>query len=230
MPRWPRPQNLTRLFVGQHIINGVSVGASVVVVALVASAIFGFTAGQPATLGAISASISDLPAPWREKARTLVFGFALAMLSTISIQLALPWPLAALLMIGVISFVGGLITGLGRWAVAVGMQVVIPMVFILGFPRETFPAAVHTEMLLFVGGVAYIVIALLATVFTDTSARRMVASETIREFSIYLRTVATIFDPDQDLAAAYGATIRQQSALSDQLQSEIGRASCRERV
>jgi uncharacterized membrane protein YccC len=219
MPRWPRPQNLTRLFVGQHIINGVSVGANVVVVALVASAIFGFTAGQPATLGAISASISDLPAPWREKARTLVFGFALAMLSTISIQLALPWPLAALLMIGVISFVGGLITGLGRWAVAVGMQVVIPMVFILGFPRETFPAAVHTEMLLFVGGVAYIVIALLATVFTDASARRMVASETIREFSIYLRTVATIFDPDQDLAAAYGATIRQQSALSDQLQS-----------
>ena len=190
-----------------------------VVVALVASAIFGFTAGQPATLGAISASISDLPAPWREKARTLVFGFALAMLSTIAIQLALPWPLAALLMIGVISFVGGLITGLGRWAVAVGMQAVIPMVFILGFPRETFPAAVHTEMLLVVGGVAYIVFALLATVFTDASARRMVASETIREFSIYLRAVATIFDPDQDLAAAYGATIRQQSALSDQLQS-----------
>jgi uncharacterized membrane protein YccC len=74
-------------------------------------------------------------------------------------------------------------------------------------------------MLLLGGGVAYIVIALLATVFTDASARRMVASETIREFSIYLGAVAGIFDPDQDLAAAYGATIRQQSALSDQLQS-----------
>ena len=219
MPRWPRPQNLTRLFVGQHIINGVSVGLGVVAVALVASAIFGFAAGQPATLGAISASISDLPAPWREKARTLGFGFALAMLSTVAIQIALPWPVAALLMIGVISFVGGLVTGLGRWAVAVGMQAVIPMVFILGFPRETYPAAVHTEMLLLGGGVAYIAIALLATVFTDPSARRMVASETIREFSIYLRAVAGIFDPDQDLAAAYGATIRQQSALSDQLQS-----------
>ena len=190
-----------------------------VVVALVASTIFGFTAGQPATLGAISASISDLPAPWREKARTLVFGFALAMLSTIAIQLALPWPLAALIMIGVISFVGGLVTGLGRWAVAVGMQAVIPMVFILGFPRESYPAAVRIEMLLAGGGVAYIVIALLATIFTDASARRMVASETIREFSIYLRAVAGIFDPDQDLAAAYGATIRQQSALSEQLQS-----------
>jgi uncharacterized membrane protein YccC len=219
MPRWPRPQNLTRLFVGQHIINGASVGLGVVAVALVASAIFGFAAGQPATLGAISASISDLPAPWREKARTLVFGFALAMLSTVAIQLALPWPVAALLMIGVISFVGGLVTGLGRWAVAVGMQAIIPMVFILGFPRETYSAALRTEMLLLGGGVAYIAIALLATVFTDASARRMVASETIREFSIYLRAVAGIFDPDQDLAAAYGATIRQQSALADQLQS-----------
>src|SRR5580693_7180989 len=219
MPRWPRPPNLLRLFVGQHIINGVSVGAGVVVVALVAAKIFGFTAGQPATLGAISASISDLPAPWREKARTLIFGFALAMLSTIAIQLALPWPIAALLIIGVLSFVGGLVTGLGRWAVAVGMQVVIPMVFILGFPRETYSGALRTEMLLAGGGLAYIAIALVATIFTDISARRMVASETIREFSIYLRAVASIFDPDQDLAAAYGVTIRQQSALSDQLQS-----------
>ena len=67
MPRWPRPPNLLRLFVGQHIINGVSVGLGVVAVALVASAVFGFAAGQPATLGAISASISDLPAPWRRK-------------------------------------------------------------------------------------------------------------------------------------------------------------------
>ncbi len=219
MPRWPRPPNLLRLFVGQHIINGLSVGVGVVAVALVSSVIFGFAAGQPATLGAISASISDLPAPWREKAKTLGFGFALALLSTVAIQLALPWPVLALVMIGVISFVGGLVTGLGRWAVAVGMQAVIPMVFILGFPRETFPAAVRIELLLAAGGSAYIAFALLATVFTDASARRMVASESIREFSIYMRAVAGIFDPDQDLTAAYGATIRQQSVLSEQLQS-----------
>src|ERR1700722_18165917 len=219
MLRWPRPPNLLRLLVGQHIINGASVGLGVIAVALVASAIFGFAAGQPATLGAISASISDLPAPWREKARTLGFGFALALLSTVAIQFALPWPVAALIMIGVISFIGGLVTGLGRWAVAVGMQAVIPMVFILGFPRETFPAAVRIEMLFAGGGITYIAIALLATFFTDPSGRRMVASETIREFSIYMRAVAGVFDPERDLAAAYGATIRQQSALSDQLQS-----------
>ena len=188
-------------------------------VALVAWATFGFAAGQPATLGAISASISDLPAPWREKARTMGFGFALALVSTASIQLALPWPLAALLMIGAISLVGGLVTGLGRWAVAVGMQAVIPMVFVLGFPRETFSGAVRVEMLLVAGGVAYIALALLATVFTDASARRLVASESIREFANYLRAVAAIYDPETDLASAYGAAIRQQAALAEQLQS-----------
>ena len=219
MLRRPRPPNLLRLFVGQHIINGVSVGLGVIAVALLASTVFGFAAGQPATLGAISASISDLPAPWREKARTMGLGFALALLSTVAIQLALPWPIAALLMIGVISFVGGLVTGLGRWAVAVGMQAVIPMVFILGFPREAFPAAVRIETLFAGGGVVYIAIALLATVFTDASARRMVTSETIREFSIYLRSIAGVFDPDRDLESAYGAAIRQQAALAEQLQS-----------
>ncbi len=85
-----RSPDLRRLFVGQHIVNGVTVGVGVIAVALAASAIFGFTASQPATLGAISASISDLPAPWREKARTMGFGFALALLATMAMQLAAP--------------------------------------------------------------------------------------------------------------------------------------------
>jgi len=216
---WPRPPNLSKLLVGQHIVNGLSVGVGVIVVALLASATFGFAAGQPATLGAISASISDLPAPWREKARTMGFGFALAAVSTAAMQLALPWQPAAFIMIGAISFVGGLVTGLGRWAVAVGMQAVIPMVFVLGFPRESVSAALRIETLLVAGGVAYIALSLLATLLTDASARRLLASESIREFANYLRAVAAIYDPETDLESAYGAAIRQQAALAEQLQS-----------
>ncbi len=218
MLRWRRP-DLKRLFIGQHIVNGVSVAVGVIAVAIGASAILGFAAGQPATLGAIAASISDLPAPWREKARTLGFGFALALMATSATQLALPWPPVALVTIAAIAFAGGIVTGLGRWAVAVGMQALVPMVFVLGFPRETYPMALRIEALFAAGGLAYIAIALVATVITDASARRLVASESIREFSIYLRTVAAIFNPDTDLEAAYGAAIRQQAALAEQLQA-----------
>jgi uncharacterized membrane protein YccC len=218
LARW-RPPDLTRLFVGPHIVNGVSVGVGVIAVALFAYAVFGFEAGQPATLGAIAASISDLPAPWREKARTMGLGFALALASTVAIQLTLPWPPLALLTIGAIAFAGGMVTGLGRWAIAVGMQALIPMVFVLGFPRETPANALRIEALFAAGGIAYIAFALMATIATDSSARRLVAVESIREFSIYLRTVAAIFDPKADLAVSYGAAIRQQAALSEQLQS-----------
>ena len=147
------------------------------------------------------------------------FGFALALIATTAIQLALPWPPVALLTIGAIAFAGGMVTGIGRWAIAVGMQALIPMVFVLGFPRETLATSMRIEALFAAGGLAYIAFALLATVVTDASARRLVASESIREFSIYLRAVAAIFDPDTDLEAAYGAAIRQQAALSEQLQS-----------
>ncbi|RBP13747.1 putative membrane protein YccC [Roseiarcus fermentans] len=218
MPRW-RPPDFTRMLVGQHIVNGVSVGAGVLMIALAASAIFGFAAGQPATLGAISASISDMPSSWREKARTLSFGFALALISTSAIQLALPWPPVALATIGLIAFLSGMITGWGRWAVALGMQMLIPLVFVLGFPRETPAVALKIQALFALGGLVYIAFALLATIVTDASARRLVASETIRELAIYLRAVAAVFDPDADFEQAYGSAIRQQAMLSEQLQS-----------
>ncbi len=218
MFRWRLP-DFTRMLVGQHIVNGLSVGAGVMAIAVTATALFGFAAGQPATLGAISASISDLPAPWREKARSLSVGFALALVSTSAIQLALPWPPAALAVIGAVAFACGMITGWGRWAVALGMQALIPVVFVLGFPRESFAAAVKIQILFAAGGFAYIAFAVVATVVTDASARRLLASETIRELSIYLRAVAAAFDPETDFEQAYGSAIRQQAALSEQLQS-----------
>jgi len=206
------------MFVGQHIVNGLSVGAGVVFVAIASSAVFGFDAGQPATLGAISASIADLPTPWREKARAMGFGFALALVSTGAIQLALPWPALALLTVGAIAFAGGMLTGLGRWAIPLGMQMLIPMVFVLGLPRESIVEVPRVEALFAVGALAYIVFSLVATIVVDPSARRLVTSESIREFSIYLRAVAAVFSPDTNLEAAYGAMIRQQAALAEQLQ------------
>ena len=93
MRNWLRSPRVLKLFVGQHILNGLSVALGVMAVTAVASAAFGFAAGQPATLGAISASISDFPAPWRVKARTLLTGFGLAVVSTALTLLAAPSPI-----------------------------------------------------------------------------------------------------------------------------------------
>ncbi|MGA2794117.1 MAG: FUSC family membrane protein [Roseiarcus sp.] len=220
MRHWLRSPALLKLFVGQHILNGVSVAAGVMAVSLIASALFGFAAGQPATLGAISASISDQPAPLRRKALLMAVGFGIAIFSTFLIQLvASAAPLALIPAIGAIAFLAGLVTGYGRWALALSMQALVPMVFVLGLPAASLGGTLRNEAVLVGGGLLYIAIALALTAITDAGGRRLMASEALREFAAYLRAVAAFYNPAADLPEAYGAVIRQQAALSDQIQA-----------
>jgi uncharacterized membrane protein YccC len=219
MRNWFRSPALLKLLVGQHILNGVSVAAGVMAVSLIASALFGFEAGQPATLGAISASISDQPAPLRRKALLMAVGFGIAIFSTLTLQLVAGFAYALIPAIAVIAFLAGIVTGYGRWALALSMQALVPMVFVLGLPPTSFAGALRNEAVLIGGGFAYIAIALVLTAVTDAGGRRLMASEALREFSAYLRAVAAFYDPKIDLPEVYGAVIRQQAALSDQMQA-----------
>ena len=219
MRNWLRSPTLVKLFIGQHILNGLSVALGVMAVAAVASAFFGFAAGQPATLGAISASISDFPAPLRVKARTLLTGFGLAVASTALTLLASPSPTALTIVIGLVAFAAGMVTGYGRWALALSAQLLVPMVFVLGLPPLDPARAFQAELLLIGGGLAYIALAIVATRLVDRNDRRMMASESIREHAAYLRVIARFTDPAIDLSEVYGAAIRQQAALADQLQA-----------
>ena len=219
MRNWLRSPTLLKLFVGQHVLNGLSVALGVMAVAACASAMFGFVAGQPATLGAISASISDFPAPWRAKLRTLLIGLALAIVSTALTLCVAGSPTALVFVIGLLAFAAGMITGYGRWALALSAQLLVPMVFVLGLPPLTPQRALEAELMIVGGGLAYVVLAILATRLISGNDRRMMASESIREHAAYLRAVARFTDPDVDIAEVYGAAIRQQAALADQLQA-----------
>ena len=219
MASWSRSPRLLKVFVGQHIINGVSVAAGVVAVSAAASLILGFGAGQPATLGAIGGSISDFPSPWRVKARALLTGFGLALLSTSAIQLADKSVLAMVATLGIIAFVAGIVTGWGRWALALGMQMLVPMVFVLGLPPTDLHGVLHNEALFALGGFGYIAVALALTGLVAASDRRMMASECFRELAAYLMAFARFADAGSDLADVYGSLIRQQAALSEQLQA-----------
>jgi uncharacterized membrane protein YccC len=219
MRSWLRSPTLLKLLVGQHILNGLSVAFCVVAVTLCASLVFGFGAGQPATLGAIAASISDFPAPLRRKARLIAVGFSLAIVSTMAVQLVNGKPLALVPVIALVSFVAGIVTGYGRWALALSMQMLIPLVFVLGLPPTDLAGALHNEALFIGGGLGYIAIALGLTLVTDAGGRRLMTSEALREFAGYLRAVARFYDDGIDAPEVYGGVIRQQAALSEQMQS-----------
>lgn len=216
---WLRSPTLLKYFVGQHIINGLSVAASVALVSLLSSSLLGFAAGQPATLGAIGASISDFPGPWRVKGRTLLIGFTLALFSTSAVLIAGQSFVGEIVAIGAIAFASGLVTGLGRWALALSMQMLVPMVFMLGLPPLDAEGLVKAELLFAAGGSLYIGLSMALTGLVERSDRRMMASECFRELGAYLRAIAKFTEPNIDLAAVYGAGMRQQAALSEQLQA-----------
>jgi uncharacterized membrane protein YccC len=222
MRQWLRSPQLLKLFVGQHIVNGVSVAASVAAVAAVAIVILGFQGGQLATLGAIGASIADFPAPWRVKARTMSTGFILALAATTGIQLVDGSIAGEILAIGVISFAAGLVTGLGRWALSLSMQMLVPMVFMLGLPPMDLAGAMRAEAVFALGGFGYIAISLAVTGLVAASDRRLMASECFRELAAYLRAIARFSELETDIAEIYGGGIRQQAALSEQLQAARG--------
>jgi uncharacterized membrane protein YccC len=219
MRQWHRSPTLLKLLVGQHIVNGLSVAAGVAIVAVVSSLSIGFAAAQPATLGAIAASIGDFPAPLRNKTVTLLVGFGLSVAATLFVLLVEGHAPVLILAIGLIAFVAGLVSGFGRWALALSMQALIPVVFILSLPPMNLLHTLGAEALFAGGGLAYIAVALLLTAVTDSGGRRLMTSECLREFSAYLRAVSAFYEEGADLQETYGVVIRQQAALADQLQS-----------
>ncbi|MBV8473308.1 MAG: hypothetical protein JO107_02905, partial [Hyphomicrobiales bacterium] len=219
MRNWLRSPTLLKLFVGQHIVNGLTVAICVVAVALAAAAAFGLSAGQAAMLGAISAAISDFPAPWRAKARILVVGFSFAIVATSLTQLARGSAFTEVAAIGLIAFAAGMVTGYGRWALSLSAQFLVPMVLVLGMPRADLATSLRVEELFALGGFAYIALTLAASQLTSAGERRLMASECFRELASYLRAIARFTDPEVDLNEVYGRAIRQQAALADQLQA-----------
>ena len=216
---WTRSPKLLKLFVGQHVVNGLSVAAGVMTVAVAATVAFGFARGFVFTLGAIAASIGDFPAPLRDKAKSMTFGFALALLAT-GLALAAErhfW--LEIAVIGAVSFCSGLITGYGRWAVATSMQILIAVVLALILPPMDVSGVLATLARMALGGAVYIAIALGISRLVGAGDRRLMTSESLRELSAYLFAYARFADTSVDIAAVYGRVIRQQAAFSEQLQS-----------
>jgi uncharacterized membrane protein YccC len=219
MNRWSRSPAVLKLFVGQHVVNGLSVAVGVMTVSVAATLAYGFVHGFAFTLGAIAASIGDFPAPLRDKAKSMSVGFALALAASALALIAEPRLPALVLAVGALSFGAGLVTGYGRWAISASMQILIAMVLALGLPPLDLAGIAGIILRMGIGGGAYIVIAILISQLVATSDRRMMTSECMRELSAYLFAYARFADRQADIAAVYGRVIRQQAAFSEQLQN-----------
>jgi len=216
---WVRSPQFLKLFVGQHVANGLGVAAGVMTMAVGATVSLGFAAGFAVTLGAIAASIGDFPAPLRDKAKSMSVGFALA-LAAVALTLTWErWLVVEIAAIGFVSFFAGLVSGYGRWALATSMQILVATVLALGLPPPTPEAEALILLRMAIGGGGYIAISLMISRLIAASDRRMMTSEALRDLASYLFAYARFADAQSDIAAVYGRVIRSQAAFSEQLQA-----------
>ncbi len=211
--------SLTRLGFGQHIPNGIAVGAGVGLVAAVLGHFFGFTGGMVAGTGAICVSLGDQPNPLTSKIKILPVCLVLACLSSLAIALAVGHPIVRGLLVVSISALAGLLVGYGRWALPVSVLTMLAVVFTLGTPLSSIDEALHYQMLFAAGGFGYMLVSFAITRATERSNRRIAVAECLREFGLYLRAIAKFYDTSADLAKTYREVVEQQAALADHLQA-----------
>lgn len=211
--------SLLRLGFGQHISNGLAVGAGVGLVGTLLGFAFGFTEGMVAGTGAICVSLADLPNPLTSKLKVLPVCWVLSCLSALLIALSVGHPVLQGLIVTLVSAAAGMLVGYGRWALPVSVATMLAQVFTLGTPMADLAEALHHQGLFAAGGFAYMLIAFVITRLTERSNRRIAVAECLREFALYLRAIAKFYDERADLAQTYREVVEQQAALADHLQA-----------
>lgn len=211
--------SLTRLGFGQHIPNGIAVGAGVGLISAILGHFFGFTEGMVAGTGAICVSLGDLPNPLTSKIKILPVCWLLGCLSSLLISLAVGHTVLQGVLVVLISVGAGMLVGYGRWALPVSVLTMLAVVFTLGTPMSSLDDALHHQALFAAGGFGYMLISFAITRATERSNRRIAVAECLREMGLYLRAIARFYDERADLAEVYRQVVEQQAALADHLQA-----------
>lgn len=211
--------SLTRLGFGQHIPNGIAVGAGVGLISALLGHFFGFADGMVAGTGAICVSLGDLPNPLSSKLKILPVCWVLGCMSALAISLAVGHPVLQGVLVVLISAGAGLLVGYGRWALPVSVLTMLAVVFTLGTPMTTLDEALRHQALFAAGGFGYMLTAFAFTRATERGNRRIAVAECLREFGRYLRVIAKFYDERSDLAQVYRAVVEQQAVLADHLQA-----------
>jgi len=209
------PPSLFKYVLGQHILNGYAVALGVLLVGLAFAALGDLQNALAAASGALCVSVGDTPSPLSSKIRILPLCWCSAVVAALVTALAHGNPaLEAAAVIGV-GFVAGLQIAWGRWAIPLSILTLLAVVFTLGAPGDKLAYCENIAL----GGAAYIPVALLLTRLLDSSGRRVMLAELIREFATFLRRMADFYQANADEGAACLKVVEQQASFSDQLQA-----------
>jgi uncharacterized membrane protein YccC len=221
-----RLRNALRIALSHYVANGMSAALGLLLISAAVQIAFGPFAAAAASVGAIVAIPSDQPAPKRGKFWQLLPAALIGPPLFLAVQMvhARPAQLAALLVPA--SFMAFLGAAWGKRGLPISISVMFAMIFSMALTAQ--PARADTawsaSAFFALGAFAYVVWATLANALLNARYRVQMLADALLAVGALMRTQARRFSaPGEgdgtDAAPLLGRLLRDQSALSDQLQS-----------
>ncbi|UYZ58974.1 FUSC family membrane protein [Hymenobacter latericus] len=207
-------RTLQYFFFGQDFADGLRVALSILLPGLTLAQLGHFDLGLTVSLGAVCASLPDLPGPIAHKRNGLLvcnlLVFAVALLTGVARMhvLALGAEIVAL------SFLFTLVSVYGVRAGAIGSAGLL--ILILTMDRDLGPAQLLPYgLLVLAGGLWYTLVALLAYHVQPYRPAQRALGECIHAIAEYFRLKAEFYDPETSLEQDYRALLKQQVVVTE---------------
>ncbi|MBA2744806.1 MAG: FUSC family protein, partial [Flavisolibacter sp.] len=183
-------------------------------IAILLPALIGFqnnykTVGLTISLGALCVSLTDAPGPGMHKRNGMLFCSLFIFLIAAITAHAKANVLLMGLEIAVVCFVFSMFSVYGDRAGSVGNAAILVMILTMDDPTIAGNIGFHSSLIM-MGGLWYMSISLLVTIFRPYRLAQRVLGDCIREIAQYLQTKGAFYQPATDLQQNYTKLIGQQ--------------------
>ncbi|MCQ4145218.1 FUSC family membrane protein [Vogesella sp. AC12] len=228
MPRFafapPHPRLALRVALSHHVANGLSAALGLLLISAAVHLWLGALAAAAASVGVVVCIPPDQPAPRRGKLRQLLPAALLGLPLFLGTRLLHGDALQLGLLLLPATFIAFLAAAWGKRGIPLSVSIMFAMLFAMAMPAHDGTAPVLASSLHFaLGAGLYLLWATLANALLNGRYRVQLLADTLLALAELMQLQAQQFlPPDSDerrRAPLIGRLLREQAALTDQLQS-----------
>lgn len=201
-----------RFLFSEYFADGVRTSLAILLPVLALAQLGHLQSGIPISIGALAASLAEVPGPEKHKRN----GLLICTLVVFSVALITGFARANFYVMGIMillfCFSLSMLTVYGNRAAVVGTSGLLVMVLVLGLAPENVWAF---SGLLAAGGIWYLVLSMAFARFLPYRPAQHALGECIRETARFLKLKAEFYSPATSLDEDYRKVIQQQTVVSE---------------
>jgi uncharacterized membrane protein (TIGR01666 family) len=214
LPRVSR-RDLSYFFFSQHFSDGLRTTLAILLPAVLGAQWGEFAAGITISTGAVCLSVTDTPGPLAHRRNGLLAALGLVFVGALLVGWLAPYRLALGVVLVGLSFGLTMLLVWGARAGAVGSAALLGMVLTLAHPPEGWQANVLHAGMLALGGIWYLLLALVQSRVQPYRSAQQALGECLHSVAGFLQIKAEFYNASTDLDDDYRRLVAQQVVVNE---------------